>query len=906
MIVKGGAIGGGGLAAHLQKTDNERVEFLAVEGLLSTNITGAVAELRARAAGVTKKGIFHFQISPGLGEAWGADQEKAAIAALLKEYRLDGHSLIVVRHAKDAQGLGRDDHLHVVATRIKANGRVVDDNFSRVRNEKIARLLEYHLGHQLVPGRHNTAVMTQLRKDGLAEVAKWMQSAGIAERPKAEKTFAEHQIEARTGIKKTDVAAAVLAAFHAADSAKAFAAAIAVQGFKLAMGTKRANAILVMDTAGVAHELTRTLAAGLKASGIKASTAGVRAMVEAKAPDLAQIIAGQDIKAVRLDAKERTTIAATPDQKPALAELVAGGQFSPDSKAAVLKALNGWTFAARKRGQDTKPIKNMVVSVKAASRVSDLDPATRKWLTGWLARQTGTTPAERSKNGSTDRKRALRQSDTLPPPAREMAKRADRLSDLPGPRRLARHKDRNSLLLQDHASDLLRQQGTRNFDRLRRLGHRITEGEQTMAGIVGKKAENKQRASEYSDADYFRDLRVYNMDDETRAEMAPHWQPSEQFTDRLDEERQAESEASALFPIFYAEYRKLSAIRDRDEDQELSRAALADAALSTARSERNLRRLTTPEDARDIMSLVAERNKQHEAELRAEAASMQKPSSKEPKVFRPALNAFAEMPQGARKDAMGDALLTMAQNDNRLRRMAPDRADEILQSSKRHEATWAARLNMQPAKPDAAKMRLTIPESAKAWREVAKANPHLIKNVVETSRHVNIQLADGTAIRDTGNRLTSDEITAKTAEAMGLAAKAKGWTEVRLTGNEREKQLMAAAMTARGIAVSNPEMKDYIAGLDSAHKLAAEREALDVARQQPDLADVKLYEAAERAYQMAIVNNAPDGQLLSLKADLLARAEAVHDNGHSESEAWAREAEHVDAEQATDAYVATA
>ena len=76
MIVKGGAIGGGGLAAHLQKTDNERVEFLAVEGLLSTNITGAVAELRARAAGVTKKGIFHFQISPGLGEAWGQIRKK--------------------------------------------------------------------------------------------------------------------------------------------------------------------------------------------------------------------------------------------------------------------------------------------------------------------------------------------------------------------------------------------------------------------------------------------------------------------------------------------------------------------------------------------------------------------------------------------------------------------------------------------------------------------------------------------------------------------------------------------------------------------------------------------------------------------------------------------------------------
>ena len=70
MIVKGGSVGGASLGAHLKSDENEAVTLVSVAGLLSTDISGAIQEMRALASGLTPKGLFHFQISPGLGEKW--------------------------------------------------------------------------------------------------------------------------------------------------------------------------------------------------------------------------------------------------------------------------------------------------------------------------------------------------------------------------------------------------------------------------------------------------------------------------------------------------------------------------------------------------------------------------------------------------------------------------------------------------------------------------------------------------------------------------------------------------------------------------------------------------------------------------------------------------------------------
>lgn len=123
MIIKGGSVGGGGLAAHLKKEDNETVELLETEGLLSTDIEGVIAELRARGAGITKKPVFHHFISAQPGQKWGETEQRAAVAALLKEFRAAGVPFAVIRHQKDVNDVGRDAHLHVVTSRIDARAR---------------------------------------------------------------------------------------------------------------------------------------------------------------------------------------------------------------------------------------------------------------------------------------------------------------------------------------------------------------------------------------------------------------------------------------------------------------------------------------------------------------------------------------------------------------------------------------------------------------------------------------------------------------------------------------------------------------------------------------------------------------------------------------------------------------
>lgn len=284
MIVKGGSVGGATLGAHLRSDENERVTLVSVDGLLSTDIAGAIQEMRALAAGLTAKGLFHFQISPGLGETWGPAQEVRAVALLVEEYGLQGQPMQVVRHAKDAQGVGRDDHLHVVALRVRENGPLISDSYSRVRNEKVSRVLEFELGHKLIPGRHNKAVLARLRAEGRTDVVEWMQQATQVARPEAAKTFAEHQKEKRTGVKKADVASATLAAWRGADCGKAFATAMDAQGLRLARG--REGGIMVVDSAGGAHELTRLLRAALKAEGEKRSAADIRAEIAARTADL--------------------------------------------------------------------------------------------------------------------------------------------------------------------------------------------------------------------------------------------------------------------------------------------------------------------------------------------------------------------------------------------------------------------------------------------------------------------------------------------------------------------------------------------------------------------------------------------------------------------------------------------
>lgn len=325
MILKGGSVGGGGLASHLQKEENEAVRIIATEGILSQTIDGMTAEIRARAVSITKKGAFHVAISAQPGCPWGDAEKRQAIDAVLKEYRAEGAPYFVVGHQKDTQGVGRDEHLHIIISRIDSRGRVVDDGYTRVRNEKVGRCVEHDLGHPLTVGKHNKAVAAKLRTEGRADVAEWMAGAGAqtAPRPTAAITHAEAQQQTRTKVTKAQAAAEILAGWRESDCGNAFRAALADRGYSLAHGDKRPDLIMVVDPAGGDHELTNALQMAMKAEGTTVRAATMRAGIDAKTGDLDRA-ALPSLSAARATAREGDGLSppASPVQAAPTAEAV--------------------------------------------------------------------------------------------------------------------------------------------------------------------------------------------------------------------------------------------------------------------------------------------------------------------------------------------------------------------------------------------------------------------------------------------------------------------------------------------------------------------------------------------------------------------------------------------------------
>ena len=268
MIVKSTTQSGRGLATHLlNESDNERVSVLGVRDFVDGDLAANIEECQLETAGTSAlTGVIHASLSPAEGmEMSDADWEKAW-AVFEREFDLERKARAGVEHTKHGR-----THRHHIYQRIGAEGRAVDMSFNRVRNEKVARVIEFELGHPLVKGRHNRAVMRALVADGRADVARAMRDASLdnGPRPVAVKDHNEHQQGRRTGITKEEVANAVVTAWRTSDSHGALETAFADAGLALAMGEKTSQ---VVDAAGRTHDLRRTLRAGgesVKAAAIR-------------------------------------------------------------------------------------------------------------------------------------------------------------------------------------------------------------------------------------------------------------------------------------------------------------------------------------------------------------------------------------------------------------------------------------------------------------------------------------------------------------------------------------------------------------------------------------------------------------------------------------------------------------
>jgi hypothetical protein len=268
MIVKASAHKGAGLAEHLlDRAGNERVEVTGYRGLSSGDVAAAVRQFRAETTGTrAKAGMIHVSMSPHKDEVMNDEHWQVTWGIYEREFGLEHQAYIEVLHEKDGRC-----HRHRVYQRVTPNGIAIRLNHSYPRNEKVARMIEYELGHKLTPSRHGEAVSHYL-KSACPEIAEAIKTISSRIRPTALKNHNEQQQEVRTGVRKSDVVAIVAAAWQHADSAAAFATALSHGGLRLAAGNKT---VQVVDERGGAHDLRRTL----RAAGTNAKASDIRTLI---------------------------------------------------------------------------------------------------------------------------------------------------------------------------------------------------------------------------------------------------------------------------------------------------------------------------------------------------------------------------------------------------------------------------------------------------------------------------------------------------------------------------------------------------------------------------------------------------------------------------------------------------
>lgn len=117
-----------------------------------------------------KYAVCHFKINPKRNITH--EQMLQSVSMLAVEFGFDPDTCTIVKHKKAKAGEpDADEHYHLYASWRNSAGKCLDSSYMRVRQEKISRTSEFVFGHDIVKGRHQVAVIRQLRDEGKADIA---------------------------------------------------------------------------------------------------------------------------------------------------------------------------------------------------------------------------------------------------------------------------------------------------------------------------------------------------------------------------------------------------------------------------------------------------------------------------------------------------------------------------------------------------------------------------------------------------------------------------------------------------------------------------------------------------------------------------------------------------------------
>ncbi|MEM8610669.1 MAG: hypothetical protein AAGF93_01530 [Cyanobacteria bacterium P01_H01_bin.105] len=212
----------------------------------------------AMASNRCQKDLYHISLSPA--HPMTADDWETVWQLYEDEFGLSHLPYIEVTHTK---GDNRPPHRHRVYERVDIEScKAVQLSHTRIRNELVARKIEFTLGHPLTIGKHNRTVIKRLEQDGEPEMIAWMQHAHDCDRPAANQNHADTQMEKRTKLSTEQVKADLQVCYTQTDNGQSFRAAIAAKGYQLARGDRRD--FVIVDAMGGIHSPRRRLAVKAK------------------------------------------------------------------------------------------------------------------------------------------------------------------------------------------------------------------------------------------------------------------------------------------------------------------------------------------------------------------------------------------------------------------------------------------------------------------------------------------------------------------------------------------------------------------------------------------------------------------------------------------------------------------
>ncbi len=252
MILVGNQRGGAkNLAAHLMKSENERVDVHQIRGFIGRDLQSALMESYAISRGTQcRQHMFSLSLNPPKDAYVSADNFEAAIDKAEEQLGLSGQPRAIVFHEKYGDDGKLRRHAHAVWCRIKVEEmKAVQLSFTRQKLQELARDLYIEHGWQMPRGFVDRAGRDPMN----FTLEEWQQAKRAGKDPRKIK-----------GIFKD--------AWATSDSKASFAAALKEHGYILAQGDRRGY--VAVDYQGEKYAISRYV--GIKTKQVHARLGDVK------------------------------------------------------------------------------------------------------------------------------------------------------------------------------------------------------------------------------------------------------------------------------------------------------------------------------------------------------------------------------------------------------------------------------------------------------------------------------------------------------------------------------------------------------------------------------------------------------------------------------------------------------